>query len=80
LTYEIIDPVDVGAEASRIVLTARSGRSALAHRFHKLGYEFTRNDIDALYQEFLKIADIKKEVMEGDLKQLAQSHLQIEHA
>ena len=80
LTYEIIDPVDVGAEASRIVLTARSGRSALAHRFHKLGYGFTRNDIDILYQHFLKIADIKKEVMEGDLKQLAQNHLQIEHA
>jgi len=80
LTYEIIDPVDVGAEASRIILTARSGRSALAHRFHKLGYQFTRNDIDALYQEFLKIADIKKEVMEGDLKQMAQNHLQIEHA
>ena len=80
LTYEIIDPVDVGADASRIVLTARSGRSALAHRFHKLGYGFTRNDIDILYQHFLKIADIKKEVMEGDLKQLAQNHLQIEHA
>lgn len=80
LTYEIIDPVDVGAEASRIILTARSGRSALAHRFHKLGYQFTRNDIDALYKEFLKIADIKKEVMEGDLKQMAQNHLQIEHA
>ena len=80
LTYEIIDPADVGAEASRIVLTARSGRSALAHRFHKLGYGFTRNDIDILYQHFLKIADIKKEVMEGDLKQLAQNHLQIEHA
>jgi 2-isopropylmalate synthase len=80
LTYEIIDPVDVGAEASKIVLTARSGRSALAHRLHKLGYEFTRNDIDVLYQEFVKVADIKKEVMEEDLRQMAQSHLQIEHA
>jgi 2-isopropylmalate synthase len=80
LTYEIIDPVDVGAEASKIVLTARSGRSALAHRLHKLGYEFTRNDIDVLYQEFVKVADIKKEVMEEDLRQMAQNHLQIEHA
>jgi 2-isopropylmalate synthase len=80
LTYEIIDPVDVGAEASKIVLTARSGRSALAHRLHKLGYEFTRNDIDVLYQEFVKVADIKKEVMEEDLRLMAQNHLQIEHA
>src|SRR6478735_5222470 len=34
LTYEIINPEEVGAEGSKIVLTARSGRSALAHRFH----------------------------------------------
>ena len=41
LTYEIINPVEVGADESKIVLTARSGRSALAYRFHKLGFEFT---------------------------------------
>jgi len=74
LTYEIIDPVEVGAEASKIVLTARSGRSALAHRFHKLGYQFDRNNIDILYPEFLKIADVKKEVMEEDLKTLAREY------
>ncbi len=70
-TYEIIDPEEVGAEESKIVLTARSGRSALAHRFHKLGYNYTRNDIDVLYEGFLKLADIKKEVKEDDLRQLA---------
>ena len=74
LTYEIIDPVDVGAEASKIVLTARSGRSALAHRFHKLGYQFDRNDIDVLYKEFLLVADSKKEVTEEDLNALAKAH------
>ena len=74
LTYEIIDPVEVGAEASKIVLTARSGRSALAHRFHKLGYSFDRNDIDALYQEFLQIADSKKEVLEDDLNAMANAY------
>src|SRR5687767_14294308 len=62
LTYEIIKPEDVGAEGSKIVLTARSGRSALAHRFRKLGYEFTRNDIDKLYEQFVKIADSKKKL------------------
>jgi 2-isopropylmalate synthase len=74
LTYEIIDPVEVGAEASKIVLTARSGRSALAHRFHKLGYSFDRNAIDILYQEFLLIADSKKEVLEDDLNILAKAY------
>lgn len=74
LTYEIINPVEVGAEESKIVLTARSGRSALAHRFQKLGYQFDRNDIDLLYQEFLRVADNKKEVMEEDLQSLAKAH------
>ena len=74
LTYEIINPEEVGAEGSKIVLTARSGRSALAHRFQKLGYQFTRNDIDTLYVQFLKIADRKKEVEDGDLRDLASKH------
>ncbi len=74
LTYEIINPIEVGAEESKIVLTARSGRSALAHRFQKLGYQFTRNDIDVLYQEFLQVADSKKEVMEDDLNALAKAY------
>jgi 2-isopropylmalate synthase len=74
LTYEIINPAEVGAEESKIVLTARSGRSALAHRFQKLGYQFDRNDIDILYKEFLQVADSKKEVMEDDLNKLAKAH------
>lgn len=72
LTYEIINPIEVGAEESKIVLTARSGRSALAFRFHKLGYKFNRDEVDVLYQRFLNIADAKKEVLEEDLHQLAK--------
>jgi 2-isopropylmalate synthase len=70
-TYEIIAPEEVGADGSKIVLTARSGRSALAYRFQKLGYQYTRNDIDVLYAEFLKVADRKKEVDDTDLQLLA---------
>ena len=73
-TYEIINPDEVGANGSKIVLTARSGRSALAHRFHKLGFQYTRNDIDVLYQEFLKVADLKKEVADDDLQQIAKAY------
>ncbi|MDQ3683320.1 MAG: 2-isopropylmalate synthase [Bacteroidota bacterium] len=73
-TYEIIDPGEVGAEESKIVLTARSGRSALAYRFQKLGLQYNRNDIDVLYNEFLKLADVKKEIKEDDLLQLAKQY------
>jgi 2-isopropylmalate synthase len=73
-TYEIINPEEVGAEQSKIVLTARSGRSALAYRFQKLGYQYDRNDIDVLYDAFLKVADARKEVKEEDLLQLASQY------
>ena len=71
LTYEIINPVEVGADSSKIVLTARSGRSALAYRFQKLGYQFYRNDIDILYDRFVQIADRKKVVEDEDLSEMA---------
>lgn len=74
LTYEIINPEEVGADSSKIVLTARSGRSALAYRFQKLGFQFDRNDVDVLYNEFLKVADSKKEVEDTDLAKMAKQY------
>lgn len=71
-TYEIIDPAEVGVNASSIVLTARSGRSALAYRFKHIGFEVTKNELDFLYQEFLKIADGKKEVNNDDLSSMIE--------
>jgi 2-isopropylmalate synthase len=76
-TYEIIAPEEVGAEGSKIVLTARSGRSALAFRFQKLGFAFCRNDIDILYDEFLKVADHKKEVEDADLEKMAKHYNEV---
>ena len=73
-TYEIINPAEVGAEDSKIVLTARSGRSALAHRLQKLGFQYTRNDIDILYPIFVQVADQKKEVKEEDLQEMAAAY------
>jgi 2-isopropylmalate synthase len=73
-TYEIISPEEVGAEGSKIVLTARSGRSALAYRFQKLGYDFSRDDIDVLYENFLQVADRQKEVEEEHLNKMAKAY------
>ena len=66
-TYEIIDPLDVGVNESSIVLTARSGRAALAYRAKKVGYELTKTQLDVVYVEFLKFADVKKEVLDDDI-------------
>ena len=69
-TYEIMDPLEVGVTESSIILTARSGRAALAYRAKKVGYELTKIQLDVVYVEFLKFADIKKEVMDDDIHQI----------
>ena len=69
-TYEIINPHDVGVNESAIVLTARSGRAALAFRAKNIGYDLSKIQLDKVYHEFLKFADIKKEVTDNDLPQI----------
>ncbi|MDG1386294.1 MAG: 2-isopropylmalate synthase [Flavobacteriaceae bacterium] len=66
-TYEIMDPHDVGVTESAIVLTARSGRAALAYRAKNVGYELDKLQLDKVYQEFLKLADSKKEISDEDI-------------
>ena len=65
--YEIIDPKDVGINESSIVLTARSGRAALKHRLSILGFELDKEKLDEVYDEFLKLADRKKDVKDEDI-------------
>ncbi len=72
-TYEIMDPLDVGVNESSIILTARSGRAALAYRAKKVGYNLTKTQLDIVYVEFLKFADIKKEVMDSDIHQIIEA-------
>lgn len=69
-TYEIIDPAEVGVNESSIVLTARSGRAALAYRAKIVGYELTKTQLDTVYQEFLKFADQKKEILDDDIHEI----------
>ncbi len=72
-TYEIINPEEVGVTESAIVLTARSGRAALAYRAKKVGYDLTKLQLDVVYDEFLKFADSKKEVQDDDLHLIVKS-------
>jgi len=67
-TYEIIDPKEVGVDHSQIVLTARSGRAAIAYRAKNIGYDLTKKQLDIVYARFLEVADQKKEVEDQDLK------------
>lgn len=71
-TYEIMDPADVGVTESSIVLTARSGRAALAYRAKNVGYDLTKIELDDLYPQFLKFADHHKEVKDEDIHHLME--------
>jgi len=71
-TYEIIDPADVGVTESSIVLTARSGRAALAYRAKNIGYNLTKIQLDDIYPQFLQFADHHKEINDEDLHHLME--------
>ena len=75
-TYEIMRPADIGlTEGSQVILTARTGRAGLRSRLEKLGYELSKQELDALYERFLAVADKKQEVLDADL--LALDHDEI---
>ena len=69
-TYEIMDPHDVGVTESAIILTARSGRAALAYRAKNVGYELNKLQLDKVYQEFLKVADTQKQINDEDIPKI----------
>jgi len=71
-TYEIIDPKLVGAEKSEIILTARSGRHGLKHRLAEIGFNFSEERFEGIYNSFVQMADTKKEVTEDDLRELVR--------
>ena len=72
-TYEIINPHDVGVDTSSIVLTARSGRAALAYRAKNIGIELTKDELDLAYATFLTFADKKKEITDDDIPEIVKT-------
>jgi len=76
-TYEIIDPDEVGASESAIILTARSGRAALAYRANKIGYNLSKNELDHVYKVFLSFADEKKEIVDEDIHEIIKKSVHI---
>ncbi|MDG1849248.1 MAG: 2-isopropylmalate synthase [Flavobacteriales bacterium] len=76
-TYEIIDPDEVGASESAIILTARSGRAALAYRANKIGYNLSKIELDHAYKTFLSFADEKKEIVDEDIHEIVKKSVHL---
>lgn len=75
LTYEIMTPETVGIPRSHLVLGKHSGRHAFRERLKELGYELTKEELDAAFQRFKKMADRKKVVYDEDLVALVEDEV-----
>ena len=71
-TYEIIDPKEVGVNKSTILLTAWSGRAALAYRAKNIGIDLNKRQLDKVYETFLIFADKNKEVSDKDIPEIVE--------
>ena len=71
-TYEIIDPRDVGAQESVLVLGKHSGKHALKFRLEELGYSIGDNALEDLFWRFKKAAEQKKEIHDDELVALVE--------
>jgi len=74
-TYEIMRPEDVGFAKTDLVLGKHSGRAALADRAKALGYHLTREQLQAVFEEFKALADKKKEIYDGDITALIEQQI-----
>ncbi|MBA2311735.1 MAG: 2-isopropylmalate synthase, partial [Actinobacteria bacterium] len=67
-TYEIMDPVDIGLEGSRLVLGKHSGRHAFVDALGKLGFNLNPGDAEKAFARFKELADRKIRITDVDLE------------
>tara|TARA_R110002072_G_scaffold303099_1_gene493365 strand:+ start:42733 stop:44304 length:1572 start_codon:yes stop_codon:yes gene_type:complete len=74
-TYEIMRPDDVGYVGTNLVLGKHSGRHAFRDRVKHLGYELDDTLVQEVFDEFIALADKKKEVYDSDIIALIEGHV-----
>ncbi|MHB9134261.1 MAG: 2-isopropylmalate synthase [Armatimonadota bacterium] len=70
-TYEIMNPEDVGAGESKLVLGIHSGKHAIMRKLFELGYELDDAQLDKVVLRVKEVAEKKKEITERDLESIA---------
>jgi 2-isopropylmalate synthase len=75
VTYEIMDPVEIGLEGNRLVLGKHSGRHAFSDALTKLGYELEQDHLDRTFARFKELADRKVQLTEQDLEAVVAEEL-----
>jgi 2-isopropylmalate synthase len=78
--YEVISPQEVGVDSMELILTARSGKHALKNALERLGFSnFSEEDFERINREFLRLADIKKEIYDQDLYYIVEKCIDAEN-
>ena len=71
-----MQPEEIGfPEAGKVVLTARTGRHGVKHRLAALGFSFSAEELEQVYQRFLTVADMKQEVFDQDLAAIVNDEI-----
>lgn len=74
-TYEIMKPEDVGFVGENLVLGKHSGRHAFRDRVQQLGFDLDEEGLQRAFDDFIALADKKKEVYDADIVALAENRL-----
>jgi len=75
MTYEIMRPETVGIANNRLVIGKHSGRHAFRQKLAELGYDFSKEDLDRLFERFKRLADKRKEIFDEDLEVLVAEEI-----
>lgn len=74
-TYEIMNPEDIGADKSTMILGKLSGRHAYCERLETLGYALDSKGQDATFKRFKEIAEKKIAVTDSDIRAIVNEYL-----
>lgn len=74
-TYEIMRAEDVGFVGTNLVLGKHSGRHAFRDRVNTLGYSLDKESLAKAFEDFIALADKKKEVYDSDVIALVENRI-----
>jgi len=77
ITYEIMDPKDVGISSSQLVMGKHSGRHAFSDRLKSLGFHISEKQLNKAFQRFKEVADRKKDIFDDDLRAIVEDEIRV---
>jgi 2-isopropylmalate synthase len=77
ITYEIMDPKDVGISSSQLILGKHSGRHAFRERLKALGFHLEDTQLNKAFVRFKEVADKKKDIFDDDLRTIVEDEISV---